>query len=145
MHKEYLEYEEKGNPIYFQRTKEGGFVCWKCGNNYQRIVRHLQFKESCRGIIDIDQFKLKLKEYNMDKSRKDQNLRKKKCTEKKRATLGDKIVKADQNAREKKKIDKKRATLGDKIVKAGQNARVKKTIDKKWGCGQTSSTKSMNK
>ena len=99
---EYFEYEEKGNPIYFQRTKEGGFVCWKCGNNYQRIVRHLQFKESCRGSIDIDQFKMKFKKYRIDKTRKNTNSRVKKCTEKKKAILVDKIVMAGQNGRVKK-------------------------------------------
>ena len=99
---EYFEYKEQGDPIYFQTTREGGFVCWKCGNNYQRIVRHLQFKESCRGSFDIDKFKLKLSEYRINKTRKNTNSRVKKCTEKKKAILVDKIVMAGQNGRVKK-------------------------------------------
>ena len=129
--KEYFEFKEKGKSIYFQRNKEDGFICWKCGQNYKSIVRHITFKESCRGSIDIDQFKKSFREYKIEKTRKETNSRRKKCTEKKREQLGDECVKDGQNARKKKSIDKKREQLGDECVKAGQNARNKKNIDKK--------------
>ena len=128
---DYFEYKEKGKPIYFHRTKEDQFICWKCGNNYKSIVRHIKFKESCRGKIDIDQFKMEFREYRIDKTRKKTNSRVKKCTDKKREQLGDKYVKAGQNARNKKFISKRREELGDTAVKNDQNSRNKKSIDKK--------------
>ena len=128
---EYFEYKEKGKSFFFQRTKEGGFICWKCGGTYKRIVKHLQYKKTCRENIDMDQFIIKLREYRLDEIRKDQNSRKRKSIDKKRVQLGDALVKIEHNSREKKSIDKKRDQLGDALVKIEQNSRQKRFIDKR--------------
>ena len=120
---EYFEYKEKGKPIYFLRTKEDQFICWKCGNKYKSIVRHITFKESCRGSIDIDNFKKNFREFRIDKSKKANNSRVKKCTELKRIKLGDQFVKDDQNKRQTKFINKKRVESGPLQLRKEVNER----------------------
>ena len=92
-----FEYKEKGQDFYFQRTQEGGFICWNCGKTFMRILKHLQLKERCRGNMEMDQFSMKLREYKLMEIRKDQNSRNKKSINKKREQLGDASVKNDQN------------------------------------------------
>ena len=72
---QYFEYMEKGQTIYFQKTEEGGFICWKFGQKNKSMVRHIQFKKSCRGSFDIDQFKQNFKEFRIDKTKKETNAR----------------------------------------------------------------------
>ena len=130
---EYFEYKEKGKTYYFHTTKEGGFMCWKCGGTYKRIVKHLQYKESCRGNFDMDQLKMKLREYSLNKIRKDQNSRRKKCTDKKREKIGNALVKKYHNSRQKRSIDRRRVEIGPCQLRKELNERKSKSRKRQIG------------
>ena len=90
-----------------------------------------KIKETCRGQIDIELFKIQYNKYRRAKHLENQRVRQKPYRTRDREELGNEEVKKLQNERNKKCIDKKRAELGNELVKKYQNEKKKICIDKK--------------